>query len=585
MNKEEVRMDVAYITVKSNKLATVPIADGQIIAISDKDAWFYDMEGTRRKVSGHVVANSLPENTEQLYPNTLYIVQEGNDQGIYVWTGIKFITVASNNTDEQVKSIVTELGRSYLLGSVEQDDSTGTTTKHLDVYLDNQTGKIHAKGFTGGYADNAINAQNAGLAQKSISDSREQNIAQTYIKAIKTEGTTVTLTKGDGTTESIHTQDTDTHSVTNIVFSDSPQSQTNAVAANGNVYMNVSDDSTLRSAHNIIGSGSVQVSSDADGNLTVSGQDTWKPNTANQEGYVPAGQPNSVWSTDGTGTPSWQPAHEPYTHPDSGVTAGTYTKVAVNAQGHVTSGSNPTTLAGYGITDSILFKQLANDANLDLVLTPGFYVGLQGNSIINKPGSVDDFSLRVIQSGNNKFIQTVCKPTQVIEQEDKYRQDSEYQFTRYYQDGGFGSWIADKLTDTLYVHPTESGFKHIPSGGEPGMVLKWLSDGQAEWVQLDIPTATVMIGSTLTEAGKAGLVPAPDAGPADTYLRNDGTWAVPTNSVYVNFVGATSSADGQSGLVPAPKSTELNMYLSSDGTWHHLDPAEFKPTWEEFIPT
>lgn len=41
-----------------------------------------------------------------------------------------------------------------------------------------------------------------------------------------------------------------------------------------------------------------------------------------------------------------------YTHPNSGVTAGTYRSVAVNAQGHVISGSNPATLAGYGITDA-----------------------------------------------------------------------------------------------------------------------------------------------------------------------------------------------------------------------------------------
>ena len=43
-----------------------------------------------------------------------------------------------------------------------------------------------------------------------------------------------------------------------------------------------------------------------------------------------------------------------YEHSQSanGVTAGTYRSVTVNAQGHVISGSNPTTLAGYGITDA-----------------------------------------------------------------------------------------------------------------------------------------------------------------------------------------------------------------------------------------
>lgn len=46
------------------------------------------------------------------------------------------------------------------------------------------------------------------------------------------------------------------------------------------------------------------------------------------------------------------PPSASYTHPSSGVTAGTYRSVTVNAQGHVTAGTNPTTLAGYGITDA-----------------------------------------------------------------------------------------------------------------------------------------------------------------------------------------------------------------------------------------
>ena len=41
-----------------------------------------------------------------------------------------------------------------------------------------------------------------------------------------------------------------------------------------------------------------------------------------------------------------------YAHPNSGAAAGTYRSVTVNAQGHVTAGTNPTTLAGYGITDA-----------------------------------------------------------------------------------------------------------------------------------------------------------------------------------------------------------------------------------------
>lgn len=52
-----------------------------------------------------------------------------------------------------------------------------------------------------------------------------------------------------------------------------------------------------------------------------------------------------------------------YTHPNSGAKAGTYKSVTVNAQGHVTGGSNPTTLAGYGITDGVFRYALGSTAD------------------------------------------------------------------------------------------------------------------------------------------------------------------------------------------------------------------------------
>ena len=38
-----------------------------------------------------------------------------------------------------------------------------------------------------------------------------------------------------------------------------------------------------------------------------------------------------------------------------------------------------------------------------------------------------------------------------------------------------------KFTDTVYTHPTNSGYKHIPSGGSDGQILEWSSDGTAKW--------------------------------------------------------------------------------------------------------
>ena len=50
-------------------------------------------------------------------------------------------------------------------------------------------------------------------------------------------------------------------------------------------------------------------------------------------------------------------------HATSGVTAGTYKSVTVNAYGHVTGGSNPTTISGYGITDAYTKTQVDSAIN------------------------------------------------------------------------------------------------------------------------------------------------------------------------------------------------------------------------------
>ncbi len=78
-----------------------------------------------------------------------------------------------------------------------------------------------------------------------------------------------------------------------------------------------------------------------------------------------------------------------------------------------------------------------------------------------------------------------------------------------------------------------------------------------------------MTAATADKNGKAGLVPAPDAGSADRYLRSDGTWHKPPNdnTTYGNMSGATASAAGKAGLVPAPAKGNADRYLRSDGTW------------------
>lgn len=564
-------MDVTYITVKASKLSTVPKVDGQIIAISDKDALFYDMEGERRPVSGQKVVNKLPADTSAIYRDTLYIVVEGNNQGVYLWNGLEFIPIAGVNTDENVKTEVSGTGKMYITGSEESADSTGTLKKHKSVYIDSKTGTIFAEQFSGGVADKARSAEQATTAESATYDSNKQNITQTYIKSIEARGTAVTVTYGNNTTKVFNTQDTNTHRQTNMIVGPSSDSQENGVATNGNVHINIADDNLRRSSHVIKGEGSVKVTSDGSGNISIQGTDTWRPNTASQSGYVAPGEPDKVWATDGDGNPSWRKLESDYEHPQSGVAPGTYTKVTVNSQGHVLSGENPQSLSGYNIKDGVPFKILPNDADLDEQWDIGFYIGERGNSIKNKPKGVDGFSVLVTSTPD-----PICGVQRLF--------DGIGQHTRYIYAGLLSKWSDDKLTDTVYEHPTGPGFMHIPQGGQSGQVLIWDDDGQATWGTPQEMLVDVMEGSTPSKEGKSGLVPKPPAGLSESYLRNDGTWSIPPNTTYSEMIGATQDVDGVAGLVPKPSKSSSVTFLGSDGHWHLIDVEQAKPVWREYIP-
>lgn len=72
------------------------------------------------------------------------------------------------------------------------------TTKVLDT--------VYAKRFVGRF-EGEIKG-NAETATKASQDALGQNIASTYVSGISTDGTTITITKGDGTTSTVSTQDT-----------------------------------------------------------------------------------------------------------------------------------------------------------------------------------------------------------------------------------------------------------------------------------------------------------------------------------------------------------------------------------------
>lgn len=76
-----------------------------------------------------------------------------------------------------------------------------------------------------------------------------------------------------------------------------------------------------------------------------------------------------------------------------------------------------------------------------------------------------------------------------------------------------------------YAHPTSPGYKHIPSGGSSGQILRWLEDGTATWGEDNDTTYSVFKGATASNKGQSGLVPAPQMGANKGLLFGNGVWS------------------------------------------------------------
>lgn len=128
-----------------------------------------------------------------------------------------------------------------------------------------------------------------------------------------------------------------------------------------------------------------------------------------------------------------------YTHPTSGVTAGTYKSVTVDVNGHVSAGTNPTTLAGYGITDA---------APSSHVGATGAAHGIVTTSVNGFMSAADKTKLDGIATGANNYTHPANHPASIITQDSSNRFVTDAQIT---------NW------DTAYTHSQSA---HAPSNAQ-----------------------------------------------------------------------------------------------------------------------
>lgn len=368
----------------------------------------------------------------------------------------------------------------------------------------------------------------------------------------------------------------------------------NASAANGNAKITLTGSDSSSKSVTIKGSGATTVTTDANGAVVVTSTNTV------------------------------------YSHPNSGVTAGTYKSVTVNAQGHVTGGSNPTTLAGYGITDAAAKSHKHGNADITDVdaskITSGTIdIARLPKGALERCVIVTDDTARFalttdsVQIGDTVKVTATSKMYFVIDD------------TKLNTEAGYTVYTAGTATSVPW-----SGVTGKPSTYTPSAHTQAISTITGLQAALDSKAANSdMTGATADANGTHGLVPAPAKGNQGRFLRGDGKWATPTdtkygaatssaaglmsatdkakldgiannannyshpttsgnkhiptggsagqilrwsadgtavwgsdnNTTYSKFKGATSDAAGGDGLVPAPAKGAQGQFLRGDGTW------------------
>ena len=445
-----------------------------------------------------------------------------------------------------------------------------------------------------------------GVMKKALGDKNGKDLT-TYVTGLSVNGKTVTFTRGDGTSGTIQTQDTNT---TYSAF----KGATSSAAG---------------------GTGLVPAPAAGQQARYLRGDGTWQtpPNTTYS---------NATTSTDGlmssedkTKLDGIATGANKYTHPSyTNRTSGLY-KITVDTTGHVSAATavTKTDITALGIpgqdtnttyapatddTDGLMSAE--DKVKLDGI-TPGankyvhpsytakgsglYKITVDGMGHVSAVASVtkSDITALGIPGSDTNTTYAVFKgatasaaggtglvPAPAVGQNTRYlRGDGTWQTppnTTYgvvtTEDNGLMSATDKKKLDGIatgannYTHPSytarTSGLYKITVDSS-GHVSAVTAVTKTDITNLGIPgqdtntTYSAFRGATSSAAGGSGLVPAPAKGDQSKFLKADGTWQTPPNTTYSTFKAATASVAGGSGLVPAPAAGENDEYLRGDGTW------------------
>jgi len=223
-------------------------------------------------------------------------------------------------------------------GSISNVNTVATNIVGLNSIVSNMTEILLAD-------DNAAIATTKALESSDSRNQAETFAQQASVSALSVDASNIVHRTGDETIDGVKTF------TSNIV---------------GNINGNAGTASKLQTARTITLSGDVSGSVSLDGSVNVTMTTTIGANsvalgTDTTGNYVAGNTAGTGIVVTGTAGEGWSP-----TIALSNVgTAGTYRSVTTDVQGRITSGTNPTTVAGYGLTDVYTKTQI--DTNIGTV--------------------------------------------------------------------------------------------------------------------------------------------------------------------------------------------------------------------------
>ena len=203
---------VQHIKVLDSQLANIKIVAGSTIYTRDTGKHFIDISDTERvQISDIIYIDTDKERSALLapLPDKLYITRDTNKVWVYSVKSDKWVCLNIDTTYTAGTGI--NINGTTINNSGVRAVTAGASANKININTNGNTNTITI--------NNVANATSAG---KATNDSAGQQINTTYIKGLSVSGKVITYTKGDGTTGTITTQDTDTwRGIQNVLTSDS----------------------------------------------------------------------------------------------------------------------------------------------------------------------------------------------------------------------------------------------------------------------------------------------------------------------------------------------------------------------------